>query len=184
MIYVPAQRRIWTVISIFVLCCFGYWSTWGTPSPFQDATIVDFSFSTEIHDTLSSPQPEAIRPFVSLASTANRTHELVTTLHSLTHQSLQPREIRVFLPQETEAGFERFLQTRGDGRRLRAIMDNHNVPIQVRFVKDIGPATKFVYAIRELLDVRDLDSPLVIVGEMLHAVPIILIGLMLASSRR
>ena len=128
--------------------------------------LAEGTIRREIQQALASNNVNLPRPVVSLASTVGRSNELVATLHSLVQQSLAAREIRVYLAEDNQNAFERFVRDTPNGNKLQLLMQAaKGPPIRIKYVKDVGPASKFVYAIQELLDANELDVPLVIVGK-------------------
>jgi len=107
--------------------------------------------------------PPSLLPIVSLASSSARlgSHELAITLRSLYQQSLEPAEVRLYLPLHDKAAFER---RRRKGADLLARLLN-DVRLKLYYVEDIGPSTKFVYAIKEMLETGRLDQPIVVVDD-------------------
>ena len=104
------------------------------------------------------------RVIVTLASSSARlsSNELAITLHSLLCQTLPAREIRLYLPLHErdlfEASFSRSKHPLG-----RYVQRYSNI-IKVEYRDDIGPSGKFVYAIKEMLESGQGDTPLVVVG--------------------
>ena len=128
--------------------------------------LAEGTIQREIQQALAPNNVNLPRPVVSLASTVGRSNELVATLHSLAQQSLPAREIRVYLAEDNRNAFERFVRDTPNGKKLQLLMQAaQGPPIRIKYVKDVGPASKFVYAIQELLDANELDVPLVVVGE-------------------
>ncbi|GAA6028650.1 hypothetical protein JCM8097_007329 [Rhodosporidiobolus ruineniae] len=113
----------------------------------------------------SSPHhPGALpRPLVSLTSTRQRlSTSLPPTVWSLVRQSLPPRAVRIHLPLEQQHAFS-----------LADLDPVFRHPlVELRFVEDEGPATKFLPALREALetaanggDLRALDDPVVVLDD-------------------
>jgi hypothetical protein len=117
---------------------------------------------------------------VSLASSQHRLdRELPITLRSLVTQST-PVEIRLQFPVGEREAIERrvkaaparsswWSETTG---RSAALSDPLLHPlVKIRYVEDVGPATKFVPVLRDLLDQADaghedtLNTPVIVLGE-------------------
>ena len=129
-------------------------------------TCIELIQATQLSKS-SLRNPSLTSPIVSLASSAARlgSSELVITLRSLLAQSVQPKEIRVYLPiQERERiSFHILHRINVLGELLRK---NAHL-IHLKYVEDIGPATKFVWTIRDLLKAGQYNQPVVIVGQSL-----------------
>ena len=87
-------------------------------------------------------------------------------MHSLTLQTITPKEIRIYMPD-----FHReHLRT----RYMRSVPLSALVHSLIEFhlVEDVGPTTKFIPVLRDLMDRYDqgdraaLDQPVIIVGEL------------------
>jgi hypothetical protein len=119
---------------------------------------------------------------ISLASSHTRLDaELPITVHSLTRQTVRPKEIRIYFPQSEKGDVQ---------KRIRPLLDTYEgmAPpvgedrplsehlfhplVRFMFVEDIGPATKYVPIIRELLfrvdggELEALDQPVIVLGEL------------------
>jgi len=109
------------------------------------------------------PSSSLPRPVVTLASTKLRvSRELPYTLRSLLSQSLQPQAIWVHVPREDRDAFEeRVAQLPGASRALFA-----DPRVSIRYVKDVGPATKLIPALSTLLESpQNLTTPLVVLDD-------------------
>jgi len=73
------------------------------------------------------------------------------------------QEIRVYLPISEEASFTKRIAERYDGGKLAKCINDPLV--KLHFVEDIGPSSKFVYVMEELLQAGDIDHPVIVVGE-------------------
>jgi hypothetical protein len=102
-----------------------------------------------------------------MASTAARivSHQLATTLKSLVTQSYGPDEIRVYMATDARETWESYLSSTSGSWCKKHLAGGIQVKIIPYFVEDIGPATKFVYALTDLVAKGDLDRPVVILGE-------------------
>lgn len=103
-------------------------------------------------------------PIITLASSAARLrwNELAVTLRSLLHQSLSPSEIRLYLTNEDREAFE-WHRLHESSRLARYLNDPK---IKLHYVQDVGPSTKFMYAIKDLLDRDQGDQPLIVLGKL------------------
>lgn len=107
--------------------------------------------------------PGANKAIVSLSSTALRLdRELPLTLYSLINQSVEPRKIYLFLPRTEERAF------RKETERWSKIYWHPKV--EIHFVADEGPATKFLPVLRALVRQSEdhpsnLDQPVIIVDD-------------------
>ncbi|GAA5898492.1 hypothetical protein JCM6882_007796 [Rhodosporidiobolus microsporus] len=111
----------------------------------------------------SQPPTSLPRPVVSLTSNWRRLNtSLPPTLWSLVRQSHLPASIRVHLPLERDE----------DQANLEALDPVFRHPlVDVRYVKDEGPATKFLPALREAFeraadgDLAALDEPVLVLDD-------------------
>lgn len=112
-------------------------------------------------DNLPSRLPTLL-PIVSLASSSGRlqSNELIIALNSLLQQSLRPKEIRVYLPIQDRAAFE---TRRRDRKSLLGQLLNDAL-VRIHYVQDVGPSSKFIHVLRELLESGQVDQPVVVVG--------------------
>lgn len=103
-------------------------------------------------------------PIITLASSAARlrSNELAITLRSLLHQSLSPSEIRLYLTEEDREAFE-WHKLHESSRLARYLSDPR---IKLHYVHDVGPSTKYMYAIKDLLDRDQEDQPLIVLGKL------------------
>jgi hypothetical protein len=110
---------------------------------------------------------------VSLASSHHRLdNELPVTLRSLVAQTLSPADIRVYLPEADRSIVQSRLQIPTDNAaNVTTLPDVFRHPlVSLVFTEDVGPATKFVPVLKELLErahagqVEALDQPVIIVG--------------------
>lgn len=94
------------------------------------------------------------KAIVSLASHPSRfDNELPITLQSLLQQTVRPSEIRLFLPSGAAT----------DPVWASKIANTSHL-INVHYVDDVGPATKFRFVLQDLVVADDLDRPLIILG--------------------
>jgi hypothetical protein len=140
-----SRRRLFLAGALFTFLGLGHWFSLSHHNRIADAT--------------------ARRAIVSLASSQHRLdRELPITLRSLVAQSVPPREIRLYLPEADREAFER--RPDSEPALLHPL-------VKVLFVEDVGPATKFVPVLRDLLQQADagdgdaLDTPVIIVGTWL-----------------
>lgn len=105
---------------------------------------------------------ESDLPVVSLASSAARlnSNELAITLRSLLRQTVKPAQIRLYLTEDDREVFE-WHKTHLKSRLSRYLNDEK---INLYYVKDVGPSTKFVYAIRELLEKGQENQSVIVLG--------------------
>lgn len=127
--------------------------------------LLPFTYQTSsFSPALEGNDPGVI---VSLASSAARlgSQELAITLLSLLAQRpVRASEIRIYLPLQEKQKFLDHIALQQD--KLSWILSTNKDVIRLGFVDDLGPATKFIYAIYDLLrDGTRLNSPLVILGE-------------------
>lgn len=108
-----------------------------------------------------------IRPILSMASTEARlvSHQLATTLKSLVSQSYRPEEIRVYLSTDARTAWESYVTSRSGSWLQKHLARGKDTTVKPYFVEDIGPATKFVYVLTDLVEKEDLDRPVIILGE-------------------
>lgn len=101
-------------------------------------------------------------PVITLASSSARlqSNELAVTLRSLLRQSFPPSEIRVYITDEDRETFELYASTKSCRATAYLNMD----VIKLHYVPNLGPATKYLYAIQDLLLAGHLDQPLVVLG--------------------
>ena len=109
------------------------------------------------------------RAIISLASSHHRLDdELPVTVRSLTRQTLIPQEIRIYMPESDRELVEtRYTQSTPDVKPLSSWLLHPLV--KIHFVRDVGPATKFIPVLRDLMNRGDhgaLDQPVIIVGEL------------------
>lgn len=111
---------------------------------------------------------------VSLASSHHRLdNELPVTLRSLVAQTISPAKIRVYLPEADRSIVQSRLQIPTDrAANVTTLPDIFRHPlVSLVFTEDVGPATKFVPVLKELLErahaghVEALDQPVIIVGQ-------------------
>ena len=108
---------------------------------------------------------------ISLASSHHRLDdELPVTVRSLTRQTTIPKEIRIYMPESDRKLVEtRYTRSAPDVKPLSPWLLHPLV--QILFVEDVGPATKFIPVLRDLMKQYDrgdhdaLDRPVIIVGE-------------------
>ncbi|BGP49545.1 Leucine carboxyl methyltransferase 1 [Rhodotorula kratochvilovae] len=120
-----------------------------------------------LHLFSSRPPRGLPRPLVSLTSTPDRlSTSLAPTVWSLLRQSLPPEAIHVYLPR-TDDGEPT------DAVRARLAADEPVLAhplVEVRFVPDEGPATKFLAVLREAFErarhsPAALEQPIVVVDD-------------------
>lgn len=106
---------------------------------------------------------------ISLASTHHRLDdELPLAIRSLTHQTVAPKEIRIYMPESDRKLVK--MRSSPNGEPLSSLLLHPLV--KFHFVEDVGPATKFVFVLRDLMDQYDrgdrdaLTQPVIIVGEL------------------
>lgn len=108
---------------------------------------------------------------ISLASSHHRLDdELPVTIRSLTRQTIIPKEIRIYMPDSDKGLVEtRYTRLAPDVKPLSPWLLHPLV--QIIFVEDVGPATKFIPVLQDLMRQHDrgdrdaLDQPIIIVGE-------------------
>ena len=108
---------------------------------------------------------------ISLASSHHRLDdELPVTIRSLTRQTTIPREIRIYMSESDRKLVEtRYTRSAPDVKPLSPWL-RHPL-VEIVFVEDVGPATKFIPVLRDLMNQHDrgdhgaLDQPIIIVGE-------------------
>jgi hypothetical protein len=118
------------------------------------------SFESDLgHSSLSG------QAIVSLASSQARLDvELPITVLSLTRQTVAPKEIRVYFPQGDKGDVQKRVGVNSTDRPLPEHLLHPLV--RILFAEDVGPATKFVPVIRELLSKVDAGSgPVIIVDD-------------------
>lgn len=139
-----SYRGLWIFASLFIGLLF-FWPPLLLPS----------------HIASPSPSPlETLRAqsVISLSSYPTRYgHELPIALHSLLRQSLAPRDIRLHLPLGSEQLAEATI-----GRQFQQAINDGT--LQINFVEDAGPTTKYAFVLSELLASQDLDRPVIILG--------------------
>ena len=109
---------------------------------------------------------------ISLASSHHRLDdELPVTIRSLTRQTIIPQEIRIYMPESDRRLVEmRYSRSTPDVKPLSSWLLHPLV--EILFVEDVGPATKFIPILRDLMnqhgrwDHDALDQPVIIVGEL------------------
>ncbi|KAH8917524.1 hypothetical protein BT69DRAFT_659415 [Atractiella rhizophila] len=106
--------------------------------PYSTSSYIPTSSSP--HSSLSNYSDLAI---LTLSSTLLRLHdELPITLDSLLRQSVRPKEIQVYLPEKE----------RTEIQDMELPWQFYDERVRIRFVEDRGPATKFLYALKEVID--------------------------------
>ncbi|KAL0959805.1 hypothetical protein HGRIS_011486 [Hohenbuehelia grisea] len=129
-------------------------------------------FLVHVARSWSSPSYEELsgRAIISLASSHHRLdNELPVAIRSLTRQAASPREIRVYFPESDKAAVQARLSSTPGSEPLSAWLLHHLV--KMHFVQDVGPATKFVPVLTDMMDKHDagdrdaLDQPLIIVDD-------------------
>lgn len=111
----------------------------------------------------SNPSNASALPIVTLASSAARLHsnELAITLRSLLSQTVEPQEIRVYL-NELEKDLFAWHKAHSKSRLSRYLNDER---IGLYYVEDVGPSTKFVYAIRDMLERGKMDQAIIVLDD-------------------
>jgi hypothetical protein len=101
---------------------------------------------------------------MTLASYAARlrSNELAITLRSLLHQTVAPSEIRLYFTEEDKEVFN--WHKTHDSSRLSRYLDDER--INLYYVKNVGPSTKFIYAIQDMLENGKQDHPLIVLGKL------------------
>lgn len=128
---------------------------------------IDAGIKTNIDDATSLPilpnQHEQEQIIVTLASSAVRlqSNELAITLRSLLQQNYVPHEIRIYIPDNDKEVFE-WHRNHKSSRLARYLKDE---TVQLHFIEDVGPSTKFFYAIEEMLLETKYDQAIVVVGK-------------------
>lgn len=111
-------------------------------------------------------------PIVSLASSHHRLdQELPVAIRSLTRQTATPKEIRIYMPKSDEQLVRsRYSRSTPDTKPLSSWLLHPLV--EFHFVEDVGPATKFIHVLQDLMKQYDrgdsyaLSQPVIIVGEL------------------
>ena len=111
-------------------------------------------------------------PIVSLASSHHRLdHELPVAIRSLTRQTATPKEIRIYIPTSDEQLVRsRYSRSTPDAKPMSSWLLHPLV--KFHFVEDVGPATKFIHVLQDLMKQYDrgdsyaLSQPVIIVGEL------------------
>ncbi len=119
-------------------------------------------------------------PIVSLASSHHRLdHELPVAIRSLTRQTATPKEIRIYMPKSDEQLVRsRNSRSTPDVKPLSSWLLHPLV--KFHFVEDVGPATKFIHVLRDLINQYDrgdtyaLSRPVIIVGELSRPVRLLI----------
>lgn len=73
---------------------------------------------------------------------------------------MKPKEIRLYLTDEDKEVFE-WHQKHVESRLSRFLNDGQ---IRLFYVKDVGPSTKFVYAIRDMLEQDRANQAIIVLG--------------------
>ena len=126
---------------------------------------IRLGYSHSSYSITSPLRDPSLQPIVSLASSSARldSWELMVTLRSLILQSIQPKQIRLYLPIQEQA---LFVARQNDVNDLLGTLIREHTPlIQLMFVIDIGPASKYIYAVQDLLAKGQNNQALVIVGQ-------------------
>jgi len=109
---------------------------------------------------------------ISLASSHHRLDgELPLAIRSLTRQTITPKEIRIYMPEsDRDLVRTRYTRSSPDVKPLSSLLLHPLV--KFHFVEDVGPATKFIPVLRDLMNQYDrgdrdaLVQPIIIVGEL------------------
>ena len=113
---------------------------------------------------------------ISLASSHHRLDdELPLAIRSLTRQTVTPKEIRIYIPESDRLLVgTRYNRSTPDVKPLSSWLLHPLV--KFHFVEDVGPATKFIPVLRDLMNRYDrgdsyaLSQPVIIVGEPQHLI--------------
>ena len=113
---------------------------------------------------------------ISLASSHHRLDdELPLAIRSLTRQTVTPKEIRIYMPESDRLLVgTRYNRSTPDVKPLSSWLLHPLV--KFHFVEDVGPATKFIPVLRDLMNQYDrgdsyaLSQPVIIVGETQHLI--------------
>lgn len=135
--------------------------------------IFGFVFITLLKGSSSRVSNGAYRStIISLASSHRRLDdELPVAIRSLTRQTVVPQEIRIYMPEsDRPLVATRYTRSTLDVKPLSSWLLHPLV--KILFVEDVGPATKFIPILRDLMNQYDrgdhdaLDQPIIIVGEL------------------
>ena len=139
---------VWLVAFIVLLFCYGFFLS---PTSLSVVGLSPFALSSDAAEFFSGFLSRHT-VIVSLAASADRLHtELPVTLRSLLAQTVQPTEIRVYAPLGDRPLFEaarRARDARGHGPLTHPLA---HASVHLHFVEDAGPATKFIYVLKEFV---------------------------------
>lgn len=158
------RRRL--LFASFLLCVFAFISFLRESLPHVSN---EPRVSNESHVSNGLYETQAI---ISLASSSPYLDgdELPAAVESLTLQTSTPKAIHIYLPSADKIfGGTRYRRSTTGVRPLSALI--HSL-VEIHFVEDVGPATKFIPVLKYLMDLYDrgdrraLDQPVIIVGEL------------------
>jgi hypothetical protein len=150
-----ARRRL--LSAFFLICVFAF------------VFLLRESSSHGVHHVSNKRFEAAI---ISLTSSHHRLDdELPLAIHSLTRQTITPKEIRIYMPEsDKELVKTRYARSSPDVKALSSLL-RHPL-VRFHFVEDVGPATKFIPVLRDLMNQYDrgngdaLEQPVIIVGKL------------------